>query len=446
MPNWFKTYDATNTLSLNVLQYISDEVDACDESVISVKDYTTTPAEYFGAKDLALLKRVNLVRTTPFHRLPIPMQDDLRNCFKLEDTEFIDLRCKKIKELDILNQKLKKMNNNQNSNNSTPKKQKETTIKQSSPPNSNQDPSTEWVFGVGPLQKEIIKKLKAENSKLENLNKNQSLEEGEIQDEDDDVDNKNQRNNPKFHRRRKRRRSEYEFYDNHNGHNGQNSFRNRNSNKNFQTKISKEMLKEDLFHCGLETYKYVKPVNNNSNSNSNNSNNSNNGNYTNKKSTNNVDIDGDDYFMNWCIQRFEYDSNQHCVLAEPEIQKIETKQDDNNDNIYRIPTPNYTVTGTTPIATFDSGISPMTPGYGISPMTNGYGGSQHSLTPQRIGINDNDSTNGDNEPYWKRSYAQNSQVNDDLNSSFSSNLNDSIDDVSNNQPPLKKMKLNHHKK
>ena len=74
--------------------------------------------------------------------------------------------------------------------------------------------------------------------------------------------------------------------------------------------------------------------------------------------------------------------------------------------------------------------------YGISPMTNGYGGSQHSLTPQRTGINDNDSTNGDNEPYWKRSYAQNSQLNDE-NSSFSSNLNDSID-LSNNLPPSKK--------
>ena len=163
--DWFKIYDATNTLSLNLLQYISDEVDACDESVISVKDYTTTPAEYFGAKDLALLKRINLVRTTSFHRLPIPMQDDLRNCFKLEDTEFIELRCQKIKDLEIKNQKLKKLS----SNNATPTKPKETRIKQSSPPNNNHDPSTEWVFGVGPLQKEIIKKLKAENNKLEHL-------------------------------------------------------------------------------------------------------------------------------------------------------------------------------------------------------------------------------------------------------------------------------------
>ena len=95
--DWFKTYDATNSLNLNILQYISDEVDACDESVISVKDYTTTPAEYYGAKDLALLKRINLVRTTKFNFLPIQIQQDLRNSFKLKNNQFIDLRSKNIK-------------------------------------------------------------------------------------------------------------------------------------------------------------------------------------------------------------------------------------------------------------------------------------------------------------------------------------------------------------
>ena len=339
-PQWFTIYDPTDSLSLNIIQYISDEIDACDEEVVSMKDYCTKPAELNGIKDLALMKRINLIRTTPFNQLPDQIQIDLRNAFKLQKSECIDLRSERIKALELANGRL-----------CIRKKEKESEKSKCSSPPTN-DASSDWIFGSEPNQSEIIEKLKAQqNEKVAEKKKQKSvsLEEGEIQDDEAE--------NAHVNKRKRKRKNK--------------PFSNKNSSKNFMTKTheQQELRRiEDEYHCGYEAYKFVKCKK--------------------MRSTKCADEDGDDYYQNWCTQKFIFDGGK-CVSVKPKYEKLDESR--KSEFVFRIPTPNYMPTGNTPNDPH-SGCSPITPGYGISPMN----ASGVAITPQsQVGDDGGDE-------YWKR--------------------------------------------
>ena len=155
---WYEEYDLSKDkkLDLNTIQYISDEIDACDENVVSVKDYMQKPAEMFGVNDRALMERINLIRTTPFHRLPEEIRADLRECFRLHDDQFIDLRSHIIKRLEreVLEMNSKAIFNRY--------------------PNGDEG---SWIFGNGPKHHKIVGDLMSKIQQLRNV------EDGEILDD-----------------------------------------------------------------------------------------------------------------------------------------------------------------------------------------------------------------------------------------------------------------------
>eukprot|EP01083_Nonionella_stella_P268527 907844_1 len=136
---WFKLFDPTKRLNLNTIQYISDEIDACDDAVISVRDYTSIPYEICGVKTWTLAKRISLIRTTPFDQLAVEMQDDLRDAFKLRKTECIDLRCEKIRAIEAQNDALKLQQEN-----------------------TNNAVDIDWIGGAGPTHAQTIAALMKE--------------------------------------------------------------------------------------------------------------------------------------------------------------------------------------------------------------------------------------------------------------------------------------------
>eukprot|EP01083_Nonionella_stella_P178366 629867_1 len=355
---WFKLFDPTKRLNLNTIQYISDEIDACDDAVISVRDYTSIPYEICGVKTWTLAKRISLIRTTPFDQLAVEMQDDLRDAFKLRKTECIDLRCEKIRAIEAQNDALKLQQEN-----------------------TNNAVDIDWIGGAGPTHAQTIAALMKEQKRLKNkLRMNPNLEEGEIEEEEIHLN---------VHKmKRKRSRMDWTKQEENDE-----TFWNENSSKNFETKTTQRRrhnMKEDLFHCGMETYEYVQKKGENS--------------------TRRMDEDSDMYCMNWCTQRFEFDDDGRCYGMQPKIEQIKAK----NQNVMRIPTPNYVITPSD-----IQGVSPVTPGYAISPITPNYGQNNNNEY-----LNDESCDNVIN----THSFITKTKRNNYL------------------PPPLKKMKTNHHRK
>merc|ERR1719295_1277806 len=198
------------------------------------------------------MERINLIRSTPFNRLPSMIQDNLRNCFRLKENEFIDLRNAIIKSLehDILSMDSTANLDDIHCGVITDKESKE--IK---------DPATQWLYGSGPKQQDIISALRKRKQKLEKSKLPDNLEEGEISDEEGDDDNDLKKKMQRRMALKKRARSQMA---NDSGGSEQ-EFRNRNSNKNFETQRTKKKKLEDDFHCGLESYQYVKSKEENEN-------------------------------------------------------------------------------------------------------------------------------------------------------------------------------------
>lgn len=231
---------------------------------------------------------------------------------------------------------------------------------------------------------------------------------------------------------RKRAHSEMAA-DHRGGGGGSEQFRNRNSNKNFETHSSQRTKRkklEDDFHCGQEFHPYTKFKDDHKMEEE-----------VPRKTV--VDEEGDSYYVNWCTQTMEFDDEGHCVGQKPPIETCTEEEQlqpaGDGAVIYRIPTPNYCPTGNTPIH-MSNGQSPITPGYEMSPMsTMGYGGATITHQYEAVSVN---SLNGDDG--LNDTSMTNMQVSTKGNThSFTTRTKRTAASYQAADPPHKKIKTNH---